>query len=91
VWAVGFPGLHGRTTFALAVLQVQQVGTFGAPVAVLMTMGEGVACTQGASGMIGWVTINGTARPIGPLSVFSTDPAVTALPAGQYVCGFAIG
>ena len=62
----------------------------GAKQRVLMALGDGTPCTGGASGMIAWVTINNEARPVGPLSVYSIDPAVTSLPAGQYVCGFAI-
>lgn len=66
------------------------VDTFATPTTVLMTLGDGQPCTPGSSGMVGWVAIDGVAQPVGPLSVYSINPAVTGLPAGQYVCGFAI-
>ena len=55
-----------------------------------MTVGEGDPCTSGASGTVGWVTVDGVARPVGVLAVFSVDPEVTSLPVGQFVCGFAL-
>lgn len=86
VWAVGFPG-GVRTTFSLAVLQVQTT-PYGE---TLMTYGAGNPCTPGSSGAVGWVTVDGAVMPVGPLSVYSTTPSVTGLPSGQFVCGFALG
>jgi len=80
-----------RTVFALTVLHATVVPVAGRQVPVLMTVGEGAACSSGASGMVGWWTDeHGTARPVGTLAVYSVDPAVTGLPAGQFVCGFAL-
>lgn len=90
IYAVGYPqATPGAQSFSLSSLGVRTVTVDHQPVEVLMTEGSGTACSYGASGMIGWVTINGEMVPIGPLSVFATDPAITGLPAGQYVCGFA--
>ena len=90
VWAVGYPHANGRTVFALTALQVQQVPVAGRVVPVLMTFGAGVPCTSGASGIVGFVAVDGVAMPVGPLAVYSVDPEVTGLPVGQYVCGFAL-
>lgn len=93
IWAIGYPlvgTVKPRTTFALAALQPQVVYTHPQPTTVLMTLGTGQPCTPGASGMVGWVSIEGVPMPVGPLSVYSINPAVTGLPVGQYVCGFAI-
>lgn len=91
VYGVGYPHATGRTMFALTVLHATVVPVAGRQVPVLMTVGEGAACSSGASGMVGWWTDDtGTARPVGTLAVYSVDPAVTGLPAGQFVCGFAL-
>ena len=91
VYGVGYPHATGRTVFALAALHATVVPVAGRQVPVLMTVGEGAACSSGASGMVGWWTDDtGTARPVGVLAVYSVDPAVTGLPAGQFVCGFAL-
>lgn len=90
VWAVGYPHANGRTVFTLTALQVQQVPVAGRLVPVLMTFGDGVPCGPGASGMVGFVAVDGVAMPVGPLAAYSTDPEVTGLPVGQFVCGFAI-
>jgi hypothetical protein len=90
IYAVGYPqATPGAQGFSLANLGVRTITIEQQPVEVLMTEGTGVACSNGASGMIGWVTIDETMVPIGPLSVFAVDPAITGLPAGQFVCGFA--
>jgi hypothetical protein len=92
VYSIGYPQANpGAQQFALSNLGTRTIMIGQTPQLVLMTVGDGVPCTRGASGMVAWVTIDGEMLPIGPMSVFSTDPAVTGLPAGQYVCGFAIG
>jgi len=92
LYAVGYPvGAPGAQAFTLAVLGVRTVSTFPrGPLRVLMAVGDGVPCTQGSSGMVAFTMVTGEERPVGTLSVFATDPAVTGLPAGQYVCGFAV-
>lgn len=92
ITAVGYPAATGRTpvAYTLAALDPQTVTIVTGSFPVLMTLGEGIPCTSGDSGMMGWVTVDNVRRPVGPMSVFSIDPAVTGLPAGQYVCGFAI-
>jgi hypothetical protein len=91
LYAVGYPqAAPGPQEFTLSNLGSRTIMIEQRPQLVLMTVGDGVPCTQGASGMVGWVTLDGEMLPIGPLSVFSTEPAITGLPAGQYVCGFAI-
>lgn len=90
VYAVGYPqATPGAQSFSLSSLGLRTVTVNHKPVEVLMTEGTGVPCSYGASGMIGWVTIADQMVPIGPMSVFSVDPAITGLPAGQFVCGFA--
>jgi hypothetical protein len=92
IYAIGYPAdAHGEPVYyTLTALKPRIVGTFAWPQLVLMAKGAGAPCTSGASGMVAWVLVDGALAPIGPLSVYSTDPAVTSLPAGQYVCGFAI-
>lgn len=92
LWAVGYPATaHGNpVAYTLAALDPRTVTLNGAQQRVLMALGDGTPCTGGASGMIAWVTIDNEAWPVGPLSVYATNPATTSLPAGQYVCGFAI-
>jgi hypothetical protein len=91
LYAIGYPqAAPGAQQFTLSNLGSRTITIDQHPQLVLMTMGDGVACTQGASGMVAWVTLDGEMVPIGPLSVFATDPAITGLPVGQYVCGFAI-
>lgn len=92
IYAVGYPvGAPGAQPFALAALGISTVHTFPRPQRVLMAVGFGpVPCGVGASGMVGWTMATGEQRPIGTLSVYSTDPAVTGLPAGFFVCGFAV-
>lgn len=90
VYGVGYPHATGRTVFALTVLHTTTVPVAGRQVPVLMTVGEGDPCTSGASGTVGWTTVDDVARPVGVLAVYSVDPEVTSLPAGQYVCGFAL-
>lgn len=92
LYGIGYPAKTGRTpvAYALAALDPRTVTVGRDQVLVLMALGEGVPCSQGASGFVAWVTIGGVARPVGTLSVYSTDPDVTSLPAGQYVCGFTI-
>ena len=91
VYGVGYPqATSGPQTYTLTYLGLRTVRVEGAPVDVLMAVGDGVPCTVGSSGMIAWVTVDNEMEPIGPMSVYSVDPAVTGLPAGQYVCGFAI-
>ncbi len=91
MYGVGYPHATGRTVFALTALHATVVPVAGRQVPVLMTVGEGAACSSGASGLVGWWTDeHGTARPVGTLAVYSVDPAVTGLPAGQFVCGFAL-
>lgn len=91
IYAVGYPQASpGPQTFTLANLGLHTVTVEGASVEVLMAVGDGVPCTTGSSGMVAWVTVDNEMVPIGPMSVYSVDPAVTGLPAGQYVCGFAV-
>lgn len=92
VYAIGYPAQQygQRITYTLTALTARTVTVYGTPQLVLMTKGAGIPCTAGASGMIAWALIDGTYQPIGPMSVYSTDPTVTGLPAGEYVCGFAI-
>lgn len=92
LYGIGYPAITGRTpvAYALAALGTRTVTVGRDTVPVLMALGEGTPCTAGASGTVAWVTIDGQPRPVGTLSVYSTDPAVTSLPQGQYVCGFAI-
>jgi hypothetical protein len=90
IYAVGYPSASpGPQTFTLSNLGLHTVTVEGASVVVLMAVGDGVPCTTGSSGMIAWVTFDNEMVPIGPMSVYSVDPAVTGLPEGQYVCGFA--
>jgi hypothetical protein len=93
LYGVGHPAVTGRTpvAYALAAVGTRTVVVGNTTVLVLMALGEGVPCSQGASGFVAWVTIDGEARPVGTMSVYSTQQSVTGLPAGQYVCGFAIG
>lgn len=90
--AGGYPATaHGNpVAYALAALDPRTVTLGDGRQRVLMALGDGTPCTGGASGMIAWVTIDNEAWPVGPLSVYATNPATTSLPAGQYVCGFAI-
>lgn len=92
LYGIGYPAKTGRTpvAYALAALDPRSVTVGRDQVVVLMALGEGVPCSQGASGFVAWVTIDGQPQPVGTLSVYSTDPDVTSLPAGQYVCGFTI-
>lgn len=91
IYAVGYPiAAPGPQSFALTALGIQRVSMEGRSIEVMMAFGNGVPCTPGASGMIGWVTLNNQMVPIGPLSVYSTNPAITGLPVDQYVCGFAV-
>lgn len=92
LYAIGYPAKNGRqpVAYTLAALGTQPVLVGNAVVPVLMALGDGTPCTPGTSGMVAWFTDNGAARPVGPMSVYSIDPAVTSLPAGQYVCGFAL-
>ena len=92
VWAIGYPfSLRpDRVEYTLSALHTQVVEVYGVPQLVLMTKGSGTPCLSGASGMIAWASVDGLLQPIGPLSVGSIDPQVTGLPAGQFVCGFAI-
>lgn len=92
IHAIGYPyDAHGKPVYyTLTALQPRIVNTFAWPQLVLMAKGAGHPCSSGASGMVGWVLIDGTLAPIGPLSVGSVDPAVTGLPVGEFVCGFAI-
>jgi hypothetical protein len=92
LYSVGYPeATPGAQDFTLSNLGERTVTVGRQPVRVLMGVGDGVPCSYGSSGMIAWVTIDGAMTPIGPMSVFAVDPAVTGLPRGQYVCGFAIG
>jgi hypothetical protein len=91
IYAVGYPrATPGQQSFSLTALGVRSVPIEGKSIDVLMTFGEGVPCTPGSSGMIAWVTLDNQMVPIGPMSVYSTNPAITGLPLGQYVCGFAV-
>jgi len=92
LYGIGYPAKTGRAPVAydLAALTRKTVRVGNGYVPVLMAVGEGVPCSQGASGFVAWVTIGGVAWPVGTMSVYATDPNVTSLPAGQYVCGFAI-
>jgi hypothetical protein len=91
IYAVGYPRANpGPQSFALTTLGIRSVPMEGKSIEVLMAFGEGVPCTPGSSGMIAWVTLDNQMVPIGPMSVYSTNPAITGLPAGQYVCGFAV-
>jgi hypothetical protein len=93
LWAVGYPAArHGAAVvFTLAVVGVMNVPLGSGTQLTLMSLGDGIPCTPGSSGMIAWVSIDNEARPVGPLSVYSVDPKITSLPVGQYVCSFAIG
>ena len=92
IYAIGYPyDAHGQPVYyTLTALKPRIVNTFAWPQLVLMAKGDGHPCSSGASGMVAWTLVDGVLAPIGPLSVGATDPAVTSLPAGQYVCGFAI-
>jgi hypothetical protein len=91
IYSIGYPVAEvGPQVFALSNLGPRTITFELQPLRVLMGVGDGVPCTAGASGMIAWVTIDNRMVPIGPMSVYSVDPAVTGLPKGQYVCGFAI-
>lgn len=91
LYGVGYPAVTGRAPvgYTLAALGTRTVVVGNTTVVVLMTVGDGVPCSQGASGFVAWTTIDNVRRPVGTMSVYSIDPAVTGLPAGQYVCGFA--
>lgn len=92
LYAVGYPAATGRTpvAYALAALNQRTVTVGNTQQVVIMSLGEGTPCTAGASGMVAWKTVDNVRRPVGVMSVYSIDPDVTGLPAGQYVCGFAI-
>lgn len=92
IYAIGYPyDANGEPVYyTLTVLKPRIINTFAWPQLVLMTKGDGHPCSSGASGMVAWTLIDGVLAPIGPLSVGATDPAVTSLPVGQYICGFAI-
>lgn len=89
LWAVGYPAGR-RVEFTLTAIGSRVVNTFHNPQLVLMAKGVGVPCTSGASGMVAWTYLDGVLSPVGPMSVYSIDPAVTGLPAGDFVCGFAV-
>ena len=92
LYGIGYPAATGRTpvAYALAALDPRTVTIGNTQQTVLMALGDGTPCTAGASGMVAWATVNDVRRPVGVMSVYSTNPDVTSLPAGQYVCGFAI-
>ena len=91
IYAVGYPRASpGPQAFTLTTLGIRTVPMEGRSIDVLMAFGDGVPCTPGSSGMIAWVTLDNLMVPIGPMSVYSIDPAITGLPRGQYVCGFAV-
>jgi hypothetical protein len=91
IYSIGYPAAEpGPQVFTLSNLGPRTIPFGLTPLRVLMGVGDGVPCTTGSSGMIAWVTIDNEMVPIGPMSVYSVDPAVTGLPKGQYVCGFAI-
>ena len=91
LYGVGYPAVTGRAPvgYTLAVLGTRTVVVGNTTVVVLMTVGDGIPCSSGASGTVAWTTIDNVRQPVGTMSVYSIDPAVTGLPAGQYVCGFA--
>lgn len=93
LYGVGYPALTGRTPvgYTLAVLGTRTVQVGNGTVLVLMAYGDSTPCSQGASGFVAWVTIDDVRRPVGTMSVYSTQTRVTGLPEGQFVCGFAIG
>lgn len=91
IYGIGYPrATPGPQVFTLSNLGSRTITLELRPQMVLMAVGDGVPCTTGASGMVAWVTIDGEMLPVGPLSVYSIDPAITGLPQGQYVCGFAL-
>ena len=91
IYSIGYPVAEpGPQVFTMSNLGPRTITLELKPLRVLMGVGDGVPCSAGASGMIAWVTIENQMVPIGPMSVYSVDPAVTGLPKGQYVCGFAI-
>ena len=75
---------------ALTSLGVQTVPFAGGWQRMLMTVGNGAFCADGSSGSVGWTMIDGRLTPVGTLSAGTADPAVTGLPAGLFVCGFAL-